>query len=80
MKAAVVTAYGPPLDTWSFPTPEPAGEHEILVEVLPAGLHPRVRMQASGSHYTSADSGLPLVPGIDGVGRTPTAGSGTSCR
>ena len=36
--------------------------------MLAAGLHPRVRSQANGSHYTSTDE-LPLVPGIDGVGR-----------
>ena len=38
--------------------------------MLAAGLHPRVRSQADGSHYTSTDT-LPLVPGIDGVGRDP---------
>lgn len=38
--------------------------------MLAAGLHPRVRSQADGSHYTSTDE-LPLVPGIDGVARTP---------
>jgi NADPH:quinone reductase-like Zn-dependent oxidoreductase len=31
-------------------------------------LHPRVRSAANGSHYTS-DGSLPMVPGIDGVGR-----------
>ena len=39
-----------------------------MVDVLASGLHPRVRSQANGSHYTSTDV-LPLVPGIDGVGR-----------
>jgi NADPH:quinone reductase-like Zn-dependent oxidoreductase len=38
--------------------------------VIASGLHPRVRSQADGSHYTSTGE-LPLVPGIDGVGRTP---------
>ncbi|GAB3116469.1 hypothetical protein GCM10027160_25590 [Streptomyces calidiresistens] len=69
MKAAVVIAYGTAPRYLEFSDPKPAGEHEIVVEVLAAGLHPRVRMQAGGSHYTSAGSGLPLVPGIDGVGR-----------
>jgi NADPH:quinone reductase-like Zn-dependent oxidoreductase len=32
-------------------------------------LHRRVRSGASGSHYTSTDA-LPLIPGIDGVGRS----------
>jgi NADPH:quinone reductase-like Zn-dependent oxidoreductase len=40
----------------------------MVVDVLAAGLHPRVRSQANGSHYTSTGE-LPLVPGIDGVGR-----------
>jgi NADPH:quinone reductase-like Zn-dependent oxidoreductase len=69
MKAAVVTAYGTTPRYLEFPEPQPAGEHEIVVEVLAAGLHPRVRMQAGGSHYTSTGTDLPLVPGIDGVGR-----------
>jgi len=50
-----------------IPLPEPA-EGELVIDVLAAGLHPRVLSQANGSHYTSTDE-LPLVPGIDGVGR-----------
>jgi NADPH:quinone reductase-like Zn-dependent oxidoreductase len=69
MKAAVVTAYGTAPRYLEFPDPQPAGEHEIVVDVLAAGLHPRVRMQAGGSHYTSSGTDLPLVPGVDGVGR-----------
>ena len=53
-----------------FPDPVAAGGDEIVVAVLAAGLHPRVRSQADGSHYTSMHE-LPLVPGIDGVGRGP---------
>jgi NADPH:quinone reductase-like Zn-dependent oxidoreductase len=68
MKAAVVSTFDSPPRCREFPTPVPAGEGEILVDVLAAGLHPRVRSQANGSHYTSTDE-LPLVPGIDGVGR-----------
>lgn len=40
----------------------------MLVDVIAVGLHPRVRSQADGSHYTSTGA-LPLIPGIDGVGR-----------
>jgi NADPH:quinone reductase-like Zn-dependent oxidoreductase len=68
MHAAVVTSFDAPPRYVEFPTPVPSGEDEILVDVLAAGLHPRVRSQADGSHYTSTDQ-LPLVPGIDGVGR-----------
>jgi len=68
MHAAVVRSFDVPPGYETFQTPEPSGEHEIAVNVLAAGLHPRVRSGASGSHYTSTDT-LPLIPGIDGVGR-----------
>lgn len=68
MKAAVVSTFDSPPRCEEFPTPVPAAEGEMLVDVLAVGLHPRVRSQADGSHYTSTDE-LPLVPGIDGVGR-----------
>jgi NADPH:quinone reductase-like Zn-dependent oxidoreductase len=68
MHAAVVRSFDRPPRYETFPTPAPAGEHELLVSVLASGLHPRVRSAASGSHYTSTDE-LPLIPGIDGVGR-----------
>ncbi|WP_223691351.1 quinone oxidoreductase family protein [Leifsonia poae] len=67
MYAAVVTSFDSAPRYQEFPTPE-AGAGELLVDVIAAGLHPRVRSQADGSHYTSTDE-LPLVPGIDGVGR-----------
>jgi NADPH:quinone reductase-like Zn-dependent oxidoreductase len=69
MHAAVVHSFDTPPRYDTFPTPTPSGEHEILVDVLATGLHPRVRSAANGSHYTS-DGTLPLVPGIDAVGRT----------
>lgn len=69
MRAAVVTSFGSAPRYQEFPTPV-AGDDEMLIDVLAAGLHPRVRSQADGSHYTSTDE-LPLVPGIDGVGRGP---------
>jgi NADPH:quinone reductase-like Zn-dependent oxidoreductase len=70
MRAAVVTSFDTPPARQDFPTPTPQTPDEILVDVVAAGLHPRVRSQADGSHYTSSDA-LPLVPGIDGVGRFP---------
>ncbi len=69
MKAAVVASFAAPPHYQEFPEPEPQGEHEVVVEVVAAALSPRVRSQASGAHYTSTHQ-LPLVPGIDGVGRT----------
>ena len=68
MYAAVVTAFDHPPKYREFDVPAPVGPYEVLVDVVGAGLHPRVRSQADGSHYTSTDE-LPLVPGIDGVGR-----------
>jgi len=70
LKAAVVSEFGSAPRYRDFPVPVPAGEDEVLVHVLAAGLHPRVRSQADGSHYTSTGE-LPLVPGVDGVGRGP---------
>ena len=70
MKAAVVSSFDSAPRYQDFPAPAAAGENEMLVDVLAAGLHPRVRSQADGSHYTSTGE-LPLVPGVDGVGRGP---------
>jgi NADPH:quinone reductase-like Zn-dependent oxidoreductase len=70
MKAAVVSSFDTSPRYEDFADPVPAGDHEMVVDVLAAGLHPRVRSQANGSHYTSTGA-LPLVPGIDGVGRDP---------
>lgn len=70
IKAAVVSSFGAPPRYQDFPDPAAAGDDEIVIDVLAAGLHPRVRSQADGSHYTSTGE-LPLVPGIDGVGRGP---------
>ncbi len=70
MHAAVVRQLDQPPRYEEFPAPVPTGDDEELVEVLASGLHPRVRSQANGSHYTSTGD-LPLIPGVDGVGRRP---------
>jgi NADPH:quinone reductase-like Zn-dependent oxidoreductase len=69
MRAAVVRSFdsAPRYEEFALPS---ATDDEMVLDVLAAGLHPRVRSQANGSHYTSTDA-LPLVPGIDGVGRGP---------
>ena len=67
MHAAVVDAFDQPPVYRELPTPE-AGDGTELVDVVASAIHPRVRSQADGSHYTSTDE-LPLVPGIDGVAR-----------
>jgi NADPH:quinone reductase-like Zn-dependent oxidoreductase len=68
MRAAVVTSFDEPPHYQEVDVPGPRSEDEELVEVLAVGLHPRVRTDASGKHYTSTGR-LPMVPGIDGVGR-----------
>jgi NADPH:quinone reductase-like Zn-dependent oxidoreductase len=70
MNAAVVTSFDEPPHYQRFEVPQPAGDQEILVDVLAVGLHPRVRTGAAGAHYTSTGT-LPSIPGIDGVGRRP---------
>jgi NADPH:quinone reductase-like Zn-dependent oxidoreductase len=70
MRAAVVRSFDHPPRYEIHDTPEPAGPDESLVDVLAVGLHPRVRSGASGRHYTSTGA-LPMIPGIDGVGRLP---------
>lgn len=66
--AAVVRSFDNPPRYEPFDLPAPADEDQAVVRVLATGLHPRVRSGAAGSHYTSTGK-LPLVPGIDGVGR-----------
>lgn len=68
MKAAVVSSFDIAPRYAEFPAPTPARDDDMVIDVIAAGLHPRVRSQANGSHYTSTGE-LPLVPGIDGVGR-----------
>lgn len=68
MKAAVISSFGQPPRYGDFDEPVPKGPEEMLVEVLAAGLHHVTRGRASGAHYSSA-GGLPLVAGVDGVGR-----------
>jgi NADPH:quinone reductase-like Zn-dependent oxidoreductase len=70
MNAAVVTSFSEPPHYLPFDVPQPRTSDEMLVDVLAAGLHPRVRSGAAGAHYTSTGS-LPMIPGIDAVGRRP---------
>jgi NADPH:quinone reductase-like Zn-dependent oxidoreductase len=67
--AAVVRSFDHPPRYEEHSPPEATGADEEVVEVLAAALHPRVRSTADGTHYESTGE-LPLIPGIDGVGRT----------
>jgi NADPH:quinone reductase-like Zn-dependent oxidoreductase len=68
MKAAVVRnlEHAPRYEEFALPQ---QGEG-VVVDVLASALSPRIRSGASGQHYMSRGV-LPLVPGIDGVGRLP---------
>ena len=70
MNAAVVTSFEEPPHYEQFDVPQPTTTDEMLIDVLAVGLHPRVRTGAAGAHYTSTAT-LPMIPGIDGVGRRP---------
>ena len=68
MKASVITSFDRPPHYGDFRDPAPEGPDEMLVDVLAAGLHRLTRARAAGTHYSGA-GGLPVVPGVDGVGR-----------
>ncbi len=68
MHAAVLSSYDAPPVYGDHPEPVATGEHELVVEVLAAGLHHLTRAKANGSHYSSTGA-FPLVPGADGVVR-----------
>jgi NADPH:quinone reductase-like Zn-dependent oxidoreductase len=70
MNAAVVTSFSEPPHYHQCEVPQPTTPDEMIVDVLAVGLHPRTRTDAAGTHYTSTGT-LPMVPGIDGVGRRP---------
>ena len=67
MNAAVVQAFHLPPCYTSFAEPT-AAEGEVVVNVSAAGLHRVVKSLADGTHYASSEM-LPLIPGVDGVGR-----------
>lgn len=68
MHAAVVTSFDEPPHYLEFDVPVPNDEDQLSAEVLAVGLHPRVRTDANGTHYSSSGV-LPMIPGIDGVAR-----------
>jgi NADPH2:quinone reductase len=67
MNAAVVNTINQPPCFAQFPEPV-AEENEVIVHVRAAALKPIDKQMASGSHY-AAYGKLPVVCGMDGVGR-----------
>lgn len=72
MNAAVIDSFDAPPRYSSFSEPV-AGEGEFLIDLIAAGLHPVVKALAAGSHYRSTGV-LPLIPGVDGVGKLEDGG------
>ncbi|BCY09684.1 zinc-binding alcohol dehydrogenase family protein [Actinoplanes sp. L3-i22] len=70
MHAAVLTSFDAPPVYREQPDPVAAGDHEMVVDVLAAGLHHLTRAKAGGTHY-SGTGGFPIVPGVDAVVRDP---------
>jgi NADPH:quinone reductase-like Zn-dependent oxidoreductase len=69
VKAALVTSFDRPPQYGTTASPDPA-PGQVVVDVLAAAISPRVRSGAAGRHYSGAGE-LPMVPGIDAVGRAP---------
>lgn len=68
MHAAVVESFDRPPRYGEFEEPQ-AKDGEVIVRVTASALSNLVKGQASGRHYSSGRQ-LPVVPGVDGVGRT----------
>jgi len=68
MKAAVVRERGQPPVLSDFPEPRLETD-ELLVSMVASAVNPLTLTRAAGAHY-SANTPLPFVAGIDGVGRT----------
>lgn len=68
MEAALVTSFDRPPHFATTPRPDPA-PGQVVVDVLASAISPRVRSGAAGRHYSGAGA-LPMIPGIDAVGRT----------
>ena len=69
MKAAVLREFGTPTFE-DFPEPQPQPGYEVL-DVLAASLNAVDRAIAAGAHYLSPKE-LPVISGIEGVGRRAT--------
>jgi propanol-preferring alcohol dehydrogenase len=75
MKAAVVPAFGAPLEIRDLPVPEP-GSGQILVKIETSGLCHTDIHAANGDWPVKPK--MPLVPGHEGVGTIVSMGDGDS--
>src|ERR1700690_3840719 len=72
MKAAIVKTAGATPVYGEFPEPV-AEAGEVVIQVEASALSHLTKGRAAGTHYSST-GGLPLVPGVDGVGRKVDSG------
>src|SRR6201985_1529860 len=70
MNAVVLTSFAGPPHYQPFEIPQPNAADEFIVDVLAAGLHPRVRSGAAGAHNRGSGT-LPMIPGVAAVGQRP---------
>ncbi|MFY9930755.1 MAG: zinc-binding alcohol dehydrogenase family protein [Streptosporangiaceae bacterium] len=72
MKAAVLHELGGVPRYEDFPDPV-AGDDEVIIEVKAVAVENVDKMVAAGTHYASQSliTGLPAIPGFDGVGALP---------
>ena len=68
MKAAVVKAWGEPPEYTDFAEPAPSDGTEVAT-VEASALTNLTRGLMSGNHYASKEIQLPVIVGVDGVGR-----------
>jgi NADPH:quinone reductase-like Zn-dependent oxidoreductase len=68
MKAVVVRALGRPPEYGEFTDPE-AAPGELIVSMSASAVNPLTLSRAAGAHY-SAQTTVPFIAGVDGVGRT----------
>lgn len=71
MRAAILTAFGSPLEVAGVPDPE-AGGGEVLVEVLATCVPPYAAEVFSGARRYPLEP--PVVPGVGGIGRVVRVG------
>lgn len=73
MRAAVVRAFGKPLDIEEIPVPEP-GPGEVLVKIMTSGVCHTDLHAAEGDWPVKPN--LPFVPGHEGIGIVAALGAG----
>jgi NADPH:quinone reductase-like Zn-dependent oxidoreductase len=69
MKSIICQEWSKPTFVSDTPNPPSPPSGYVQIKLICSNLSRVVRSRASGSHYSTDSSGLPHIPGIDGVGR-----------